>query len=139
MRDFIWITWLNHLGGFDYWLFTGYKDHVIDVQETGQTKRNMFPGWPKSYGSHADTLTKQTFRKSKKQKVIRSQVLTSSQAEGMGEQVKSSLLVQILTSRRDRRTVIVDDGSIAVRKEKDKLHTLTFTVTYTDEYPAQHV
>jgi hypothetical protein len=139
MRDFIWITWLNYLGGFDYWLFTGYKDHAIDVQETGETKRNMFPNWPKSYGAHADTITKQTFRKSKKQKVIRSQVLTSTQAQEMGEQVKSSILVQILTSRRDRRTVIVDNNSMVVRKEKDKLHTLTFTLTYTDEYPGQTV
>ena len=91
MRDFIWITWLNPLGGFDYWLFTGYKIHNIDVSETGETKKNVFAGWPKSYGATADTITKQTFRKTKKQLVIRTQVLTSAQAEQMGEQIKSSI------------------------------------------------
>jgi len=137
MREFIWISWLNYLGGFDYWLFTGYKDHIINVVETGQTKNNIFPGWPKSYGATADTITKQTYRTTQKQKVIRSQVLTKEQAEQMGEQIKSSPLVQIITSRRDRRTVIVDDQSITVRKESNKIHTLSFTITYTDNYPGQ--
>lgn len=138
-RSFIYISWLNYLGGFDYWLFTGYQDLNIDVTETGETKKNIFPQWPKSYGANADTITKQTFRKTKKNRVIRSQVLTSEQAEQMGEQIKSSPLVQIITSRRDRRTVIVDNQSITVRKESNKIHTLSFTITYTDDYPNQHV
>lgn len=137
MRDFIYISWLNNLGGFDYWLFTGYKDHLVDVVETRETTKNVFPQWPKSYGRHADTITKQTFRKARKQQVVRSQVLTSTQAEAMGEQIKTSTLVQIITSRRDRRTVIVDNQSVVIRKEKDKVHTITFTITYTDDYPAQ--
>lgn len=139
MREFIWISWLNPLGGFDYWLFTGKKDHIINVEETGRTKTNIFPNWPKSYGAHADTITKQTFRKTRKQKVVRSQVLTRDQAEQLGEQIKSSPLVQIITSRRDRRTVIIDDGTITVRRDADKLHTLSFTITYTDEYPSQTI
>ena len=139
MRDFIWLSWLNPLGGFDYWLFTGRKDHIINVEETGQTRKNIFPGWPKSYGANADTITKQTYRKTRKQKVIRSQVLTRAQAEQMGEQIKSSPLVQIITSRRDRRTVIVDEGTLTVRREADKVHTLSFTVSYTDDYPSQTV
>lgn len=139
MRELIWISWMNYLGGFEYWLFTGYKDHIIDVRETGETKRNIFPSWPKSYGSHADTITKQTFRKTVKQKVVRSQVLTRTQAEQMGEQIKSAVVVQIITSKRDRRTVIVDSNSITVRKEKDKVHSLSFTITYTDDYPGQKV
>jgi hypothetical protein len=139
MRDFIWLSWLNPLGGFEYWLFTGYKDHNITVNETGETKKNIFPNWPKSYGAGADTITKQTFRKTVKQKTLRSQVLTSTQAEQLGEQLKSSILVQIITSRRDRRTVTIDDSSMTVRKESNKVHTLSFNITYTDEYPTQKV
>lgn len=139
MRDFIYITWLNNLGGFEYWLFTGYKDHLLSIEETGETKKNIFPQWPKSYGSHADTITKQTFRKTKKQKLIRSQNLTRAQAELLGEEIKSAILVQIVTSRRDRRTVIVDNSSFTVRREIDKIHSLSFTITYTDDYPIQHV
>lgn len=137
MRDFIWITWLNYLGGFEYWLFTGYKDHIIDVTETGETTKNLFAQWPKGYGANADTVRKQTFRKTRKQKVIRSQNLSRAQAEQMGEMIKSSVLVQIMVSRRDRRTVIVDDSSMIIRKEKDKIHFLSFTITYTDDFPSQ--
>lgn len=139
MKEFIYISWLNNLGGFDYWLFHGYQDALLDIQETGETKRNVFPGWPKSYGSHADTITKQTFRRTKKQMIIRSQNLTRDQAETLGHEIKSAVLVQFITSRRDRRTVIVDNSSFTVRRGIDKIHYLTFTVTYTDDYPIQHV
>jgi hypothetical protein len=71
--------------------------------------------------------------------VIRSQVLTATQAQEMGEQIRSSPLVQIITTRRDRRTVIVDSDSVTVRKERDKIHGLSFTITYTDDYNNQHV
>lgn len=139
MREFIYISWLNPLGGFDYWLFTGYKDHLLEVTETGGTKTNVFPNWPKSYGAFADTITKQTFRKTRKQRVVRSQILTATQAQEMSEQIRSSPLVQIITTRRDRRTVIVDSDSVTVRKERNKIHELSFTITYTDDYNNQHV
>jgi ATP phosphoribosyltransferase len=139
MREFVYISWLNYLGGFEYWLFTGYKDDIIDIVSTGETTKNILPGWPKSYGANADTITKQTFRKTRKQKLIRSQILTRDQAREMGEQIKSSPLVQIITSRRDRRTVIVDNQSITATKGSAKIHTLNLTITYTDDYPGQHV
>jgi ATP phosphoribosyltransferase len=139
MREFIYISWLNYLGGFEYWLFTGYKDDIIDIVETGETKKNIFPQWPKSYGSNADTITKQTFRKTRKQKIIRSQILTREQAREMAEQIKSSPLVQIITTRRDRRTVIVDNQSITAVKGSVKIHSLNLTITYTDHYPGQTV
>lgn len=137
MREIFYISWLNYLGGFEYWPFTGFKDHNLEVLETGTTKKNIFPGWPKSYGANADTITKQTYRRTKKSKLVRSQLLTRTQAEYLGEQIKSSPLVQLITTRRDRRTLIVDDGSFTVVQDRNKVHSLSFTVTYTDEYPSQ--
>lgn len=139
MRSLIEIAVLNPVGGVDHFFFTGYKDHIIDVSDSGETKKNLFAQWPKSYGAHADTITRQTYRRTKKQQVIRSQPLTATQAQEMGEQIKSSPVVQIIVSRRDRRTVLVDTGSVVVRKEKDKMHALSFTITFTDEYPGQTV
>lgn len=139
MREIFYISWLNNLGGFEYWPFVGYKDHNLEITETGTTTKNIFPQWPKSYGVNADTIRKQTFRKSRKQKVIRSQVLTRDQANVIGEEIKSSPLVQLITSRRDRRTLIVDDASFTVTQDRNKVHFLNFTVTYTDNVPTQHV
>lgn len=139
MREIFYISWLNNLGGFEYWPFTGYKDNNLEVIETGETNRNVFPGWPKSYSYNADTIRKQTFRRTRKTKVIRSQVLTRDQATFLGEEIKSSPLVQLVTSRRDRRTVIVDDQSFTVTQDKVKVHNLSFEISYTDELPAQNV
>ena len=137
MREFIIITWMNYLGAMERWPFAGYKDHGIEVMSTGETSKNIFPSWPKSYGSYSDTIRKQTFRKTRKTKVIRSQVLSSEQAQEMGEQIKSSILVQIEDSKRNHRTVIVDNSSMVIRKERDKLHSISFTISYTDDYPSQ--
>jgi hypothetical protein len=139
MREIFYITWLNYLGGFDYWPFTGYKDNNLEVIETGETNRNIFPQWPKSYAANADTITKQTFRRTKKTKTIRSQILSRSQATVLGEMIKTSPLVQIMVTRKDRRTVIVDNQSFAVTLDRNKLHTLSFTISYTDEIPSQTV
>ena len=139
MREIFYISWLNNLGGFEYWPFVGYKDHNLEITETGTTTKNIFPQWPKSYGVNADTIRKQTFRKSRKQKVIRSQVLTRDQANEIGEEIKSSPLVQLISSRRDRRTLLVDDASFTVTQDRNKVHFLNFTVTYTDNVPTQHV
>jgi hypothetical protein len=139
MREIFYISWLNNLGGFEYWPFLGYKDHNLDISETGTTEKNIFPQWPKSYGANADTILKQTYRKTRKQKVIRSQVLTRDQANVIGEEIKSSPLVQLISSRRDRRTLIVDDASFTVTQDRNKVHFLNFTVKYTDNVPTQHV
>ena len=139
MREITYISWLNNLGGFEYWPFIGYKDDLLSVEETGETTKNIFPQWPKSYSAFADTVTKQTYRRTRKQKVVRSQHLNRAQAERIGEEIRSSPLVQIITSRRDRRTVIVDDSSVTVRRGIDKLHSLSFTISYTDQVAGQTV
>lgn len=137
MREIFYISWMNNLSGFDYWPFAGYKDNGLDIIETGTTRKNIFPGWPKSYGANADTIEKQTFRRTRKTKTIRSQVLTREQGTQLGEQIKSSILVQLILSKRDRRTLIVDADSFVVTRDKDKVHYLNFNVSYTDDYPSQ--
>lgn len=140
MREFLYISWLNYLGGFEYWLFTGYKDHNIEVIETGETTKNIFPQWPKSYNTFSDTIRKQTFRKTRKQQVLRSQKLTLDQAKELGEQIRSSVVVQIVTGsgKRDRRTVIVDNQSVLVKPESAKMYSVSFVISFTDDYPGQH-
>jgi hypothetical protein len=135
----IYITYLNYLGGFNYWPFSAKNDHNLEIVDSGEMVKNTFYQWPKSYGAFADTVRRQTFRKTRKQVVIRSQPLGFDQAKDLGEQIKSSPLVQLMTSRRDRRTVLIDTDSFTVVKEMDKLHALTFTISYTDDIPSQTV
>lgn len=134
----LYLTWLNNLGGFDYLEFQAKKDHIVEITETGITKQNIFPSWPQSYGSIADTIRKQTFRTSNKAFTIRSQHLTQAQVDAVSF-IKSSVLVQILISRFDRRTVILDDGAFVIRKDGDDTHSIAFNISYTDDIPVQSV
>jgi hypothetical protein len=133
------LGWLNSLGGVQYWLFTGRKDYNIDIYDSGVTRKNVFPGWPNSYGPTADTIKQQTFRKSQRQEVVRTHAISRTAAMELGEQIKSAILVQVVTSKRDRITVLVDTNSFTIVKEADKMHSLSFTITYTDDLPSQHV
>lgn len=132
------LTWLNNLGGFDYWNFTGKKDHIVEIQEALTTKKNIFPQWPQSYGSTADTIRKQTFRSSNSAYTVRAQHLTQSQADAIAY-IKSSVLAQIINSRQDRRTVIVDTESFIKYQDHDKLYTIAFNISFTDNLPVQIV
>lgn len=130
------LTWLNNLGGFDYWAFTAKADHIREIQESMVTKKNIFPTWPKSYGADADTIKKQTKRVSNKAYTVRSQLVTEAQIDALAY-IKSSVLVQIINSRNDRRTVIVDTDSFIVRQDGQDTFEIAFNISFTDDIPVQ--
>lgn len=132
------LTWLNNLGGFDYWAFTAKKEHIVEIREVMETKKNIFPNWPKSYGADADTIRKQTSRVSNKAYTVRSQYLTQDEADAISY-IKSSVLVQIINSRTDRRTVLVDSDSFVKYQDRDKTYTVSFNISFTDDIPSQKV
>ena len=130
------ITFLNHLGGFEYFLFTARKEYQVVIEAAGETKQNLLPNWPQSYGETADTIRKQTFRQSSNSVIVRSQYLSLSQLDAL-TQIRTSPLVQIMYSRNNRRTVIVDTDSFTKFDEKDKVFSVEFKVTFTDNLPSQ--
>ena len=132
------ITFLNHLGGFEYFFFTAKKEYGVDVEETGETRENILPNWPNSFGLNADTIDKQTYRKTRDYVIVRSQYLSLNQLNALKE-VRTSPLVQIVTSRLDRRTVLVDTDSFKVRDEADKVYSVQFKVRFTNLNPSQRV
>lgn len=137
-RQSIYLTWLNNLGGFDYWEFKAESDHLVDITEAGVTTQNIFPSWPQSYSTIADTIRKQTYRRSNKSMVVRSHLVTQAQLDAISY-IKSSVLVQILTSRSDRRTVIVDTDSFTKYSDGDKTYSISFVISFTDDIPSQTV
>jgi len=130
------VTWLNYLGGFDYWRFTANKDKNIEIRESAEVKKNFFKNWPQSYGTFADTIRKQTYRDSNYAYTVRSQNLTQAQVDALAF-IKTSPLVQIINSRTDRRTVIVDTDSFRIYTDRDDIFTITFNISYTDDIPSQ--
>lgn len=132
------ITFLNNLGGLEYFFFTAKKEYGVDVEETGESTQNILPNWPQSWGKTADTIDKQTFRKTRDYVIIRSQYLSLNQLNAL-KQIRTSPLVQIIYSRTDRRTVIVDNDSFKKYDEADKVFSVQFKVRFTNLNPSQRV
>ena len=132
------ITFLNYLGGFEYFFFTAKKEFGVDVEQTGETRENILPNWPQSWGKNADTLDKQTFRTSRDYVIVRSQYLSFNQLQAL-KYIRTSPLVQIVYSRIDRLTVLVDTDSFKVYDEADKLFSVAFKVRFTNNVPSQRV
>jgi hypothetical protein len=134
----IYITWLNHLGGFEYFLFTSKNEYHLDIEASGETNQNIFPAWPKSYGETADTIKKQTFRESREAIFVKSQHLTVNQRDALMT-IKTSPVVQIIVTRTDRRTVLVDTDSFVRYNEADDLFSIQFKIRYTNLVPSQRL
>lgn len=132
------LTWLNPLGGFDYFAFKAETGYAVDITNTVETKKNIFPEWPKSYGEFSDTIRKQVSRESSNRLFFTSQYLTDDQANAMAY-IKTSPLVQIINSKKDKRTIIVDADSFTIRTDNQKLITLSFNAVYTDNIGSQKV
>lgn len=131
-------SWLNHLGGFDYWRFKDLSEYGVDIFDTKTANKNIFPTWPKSYGQDADTIRYETSRESAQTIKVRAENLTDSQVIDLFR-IKLSPLVQIVNSRTDRRTVILDNGSFQYFKQGSKNQSIEFTCTYTDNFPSQRL
>lgn len=132
------LTWLNNLGGFDYFAFQAKKEYSVNIIDSGTTNVNTFSSWPESYGAFADTISKQTFRRSNNAITIVSQYLTQDEVNAI-YQIKTSPLVQIINSRQDKRTVLVDTDSFTKYSDGDKLFSIQFNITYTDDIPSQRI
>lgn len=135
-KEGIYITWLNYLGGFDYWMFTASTDHQVDIKEATSITKNIFPTWPTSYGETANTIRQEASRTSALKKTVRSQSVTLENLEAL-KYIKTSSLVQVVVSEFDLRTVIIDTDSFMVYNDDDKLFYIEFTMEYTDFIPAQ--
>lgn len=130
------LTWLNYLGGFEYFPFISKHEYQVDISEVGQTRQNIFPNWPDSWGENADTIDKQTYRTAKNGIIIRSQHVSLSQLNAL-TYIRTSPVVQIVESRLDRRTILVDADSFKKYDEKEKVYSLSFRILFTDEISSQ--
>ena len=91
----------------------------------------------------ADSMMKQTSRRSRNIIRVQSQFMTKAQADGMAF-IVTSPLVQILTTDTsvspyivDQRTVLVSNASLPKYSDHDKLYQISFDISYTDEIGVQ--
>lgn len=134
--NYIDLSWLNYLGGFDYWRFKSNSDYGVQIESTTQVRKNIFTNWPKSYGAGADTIRQETSRDSSQTITVRAEYITMDHINDLFR-IKTSPLVQIVNSRTDRRTVLVDSDSFVYLQQSEKLFNLEFNCVLTDNLPSQ--
>lgn len=132
------LTFLNYLGGYEHFPFTSEKEFQLNVAASETTQNNIFPNWDKSWGETADTIEKKTFTDASEEIIFVSQFLTENQRDVL-KYIKVSPVVQIVVSRTDRRTIIVDSDSVKIYNEADKTYTLSFRGRYTNKIAAQRL
>jgi len=130
------VSWLNHDGGFDYWTFKTNAEYGVEIEGTTQSTKNIFSTWPNSFGEGGDTINSETSRTSRQSIAFTAENITKDQVSDL-YRIKTSPLVQIVTSRTNRRTVIPDAGSFTYLQQGDKLFNLSFTGYFTDNLPSQ--
>lgn len=130
------LSWLNSLGGFDYWAFKTNLDYGVTIEDTNTIKKNIFTNWPKSFGESGDTILQETSRQSRQFITVRAENVTMDQINDLFR-IRTSPFVQIVNSRTDRRTVIPDAGSFTYLQTREKLFDFQFKITLTDNLPSQ--
>ena len=130
------LTFLTYLGNFEHFFFKADKEFSVDVLSSGTTTKNIFPQWPHSWGETADTIERKTYTDAKNKILVRTQHLTPNQRDVL-KYIKTSPVVQVVSSRTNRRTVLVDTDLFKVYDEGESLYTLQFYISYTDNIASQ--
>ena len=123
----IYLTWLNVLGGWDYWKFTAEKDYNLNIESKDTIKRNIFADWDNTF-SNGDTEIDVINSEAYKSIGVFSQYLNPNELETISA-IKYSPKVQVLNGSK-LTTVLVDKDNILLYNDGDEesLYTIRFNI-----------
>ena len=122
------LTWLNSLGGWEYWNFTAKKTFGVDNFEAEIIERDIFQDWDNEF-INGQTQYDIISRKDRKSVVVRTQQLTSNEVDAI-KNIRKSIKVQDITDVTKPVTVIIDPSSFQYFTDREKLVTLEFKILY---------
>lgn len=134
------ISFLNHLGGWDYFLFTASRRNIFNTPVSQELQRDVFANWDTLFAGGAtqfDYIRKEAFNR----KQINSQFVTKDERETLIEWLQRAIKVMIYRpealeeSCQDVplwRTILVESITDSY-SDIDKLYILNFTYKETGE------
>jgi hypothetical protein len=128
--NYINLTWLNSVGGWEYWTFTARHSYGYDSSDIGRIEKDIFQNWDADFIS-GQSETEVLGKDVRSFITVRSQLLTKSQVDAIAK-IRNSIKVQEVRSTGNV-TVLVDTGSFTYRTDKDKTITIEFRITYPRE------
>jgi hypothetical protein len=128
--NYINLTWLNSVGGWEYWTFTARHSYGYDSNDIGRIEKDIFQNWDADFIS-GQSETEVLGKDVRSFITVRSQLLTKEQVDAIAK-IRNSIKVQEVRSTGNV-TVLVDTGSFTYRTDKDKTITIEFRITYPRE------
>ena len=127
----IYLTWLNSLGGWEYWKFTADKNYSLNISSKETIKRNIFSNWDDTFisgNTQGDVISVNANNEIE----VYSQYLTLDEVKAISS-IKHSIRVMVLDEGVET-TVVVDSDSITVFNDGDDetLHTIRFNIQLPD-------
>ena len=122
------VSWINYLGGWEYYMFCGAKQLKTDTDRTAQITRNIFNQWDTLFtkGMEQQDLIRV---KSKNSGILRSGVVSKLNFDMLRQWLFSSIKVQklinidestVCVESANRRTILLTDASLSY-EELDKV------------------
>jgi hypothetical protein len=127
-RQNIYLTWLNSLGGWEYWNFTAEKDYSEDILESTSISRDILNDWDNTF-INGETQDDYIRIQSVPKVLVRSQFMTRDEVEAV-KNIKTAIRVQEIRSDNSKVTVLVDKSSFRYKSDGDKLFSIEFEITY---------
>jgi len=131
----VYLTWLNSLACWEYWLFTAAESKGFQINTSGQASKNTFENWDTQFVNQ-ETEQFYNFVEAVEQRIIRSQRVKPELALAISR-IKYAIQVQEILVDNTKLTVRVDKGGLLPFKSNDKLTELNFTILGTQNLPIQ--
>jgi len=104
-KQSIYLTWLNNLGGWEYWNFTAQKEYGIDIEDSSEFDKNI--DWDTEF-INGETVTALEQVEARNTRTVRSQFLTQPQVTAIAG-IKTSIRVQEIREDGTKITVLIDN------------------------------
>jgi hypothetical protein len=126
-KQSIYLSWINSLGNWEYFLFTARKTYEKVVENTTATRRNIYASFPDNFTSETeqDKIRIESYDKV----TVRSQFVSKAQLDIITE-IITSIRVQSWYSATEKITVIVDTQNVTKYSDGDKLYAIEFDIIY---------
>lgn len=124
----LYLTWINYLGGWDYWNFTARKETNIEVKEKIESDIDVFADLAVFKAGLQDFKTNQL--SSNKVVQVNSQLMNESQVSYVAEIIRS---VKVIDLTNNVAVKVLTD-SLKIKRDSEKLYSVSIDIEYPRHY-----
>lgn len=124
----IYLTWMNPLGGWNYYNFKAEKDYSVTIDRPSVITRDILSNWDDAF-INSETEDDYISLNAREEVTVRSQFMSLSEIQAVAG-IRTSIRVQQIKDNGKKVTVLVDKKSFKIYSDGDKLYSIEFSITY---------